>query len=77
MINPAIEQQIREQLDQMAPDQQRQVLDFARTVAQLSRPTGVPGTALLPFAGAIPPDDLRMMAQAIAEECERIDVGGW
>lgn len=77
MISPTIEQQIREQLDRLAPAQQRQVLDFARSLGRPSRPVGVPGAALLHFVGSIPADDLHAMAQAIADDWERIDVSVW
>jgi hypothetical protein len=74
MVSSALEMEIREQLDRLPLDQQRQVLDFARALA-VTRPVGVPGTALLRFAGTIAPDDLATMAQAIEEGCETIDPG--
>jgi hypothetical protein len=38
---------------------------------------GVPGHALLRFAGTTPEDALRRMEQVIEEECERIDHDAW
>ncbi|HPD41794.1 MAG TPA: hypothetical protein P5195_03355 [Anaerolineae bacterium] len=38
---------------------------------------GVPGTQLLPFAGAISAADLLLMQQAIETECEAIDAHEW
>lgn len=74
MISPTLTEELREELDKLAPEQQRQVLACAR---QLSRPAGVPGEVVLRFAGLIPPDDLALMEQAIEEDCERIDPDEW
>jgi hypothetical protein len=40
-------------------------------------PRGVPGHALLRFAGTLPEDVLRRMEQAIEADCERIDHAEW
>ena len=40
-------------------------------------PRGVPGARLLPFAGSIPAEDLKVMEDAIREGCERVDPDGW
>jgi hypothetical protein len=72
MLDAAIERELSECLGQLAVEQQRQVLEFARTLA---RPPvrGVRGSTLLRFAGRIDAADLEMMSQAIDEECERVD----
>jgi len=41
------------------------------------RMRGVPGSVLLEFAGAIPPDDVARMQNVIEEECERVASDGW
>ncbi|MDJ0732873.1 MAG: hypothetical protein QNJ47_02110 [Nostocaceae cyanobacterium] len=64
------------QLKEMPQDMQWRVLEFARTLAS-SKIQGVPGQQLLHFAGAIPPDDLDLMREAIKQECEQIDVDEW
>lgn len=46
-------------------------------VKALDAGRGVPGHALLRFAGTIPEDALRRMEQVIEEECERIDNDAW
>ena len=46
-------------------------------VKALDAGRGVPGHALLRFAGTIPEDALRRMEQVIEEECERIDNDQW
>jgi hypothetical protein len=70
---PTVEEQVVQALEQLTPDQQRQVLEYARI---LGGTVGVPGKSLLRFAGLFPPEDLAEMAAAI-EDCERIDVGEW
>lgn len=62
-------------LDDLALEQQREVLAFARSLK--SRSTGVSGSSLLDFAGSIPAADLVQMQAAIEEDCERIDPDEW
>jgi hypothetical protein len=58
-------------------DEQRERLgDYVGALAA-DPPRGVPGHALLRFAGTLPEDTLRRMEAAIAEDCERIDHEGW
>lgn len=52
------------------------VEEYVRALAE-DPPRGVPGHALLRFAGAIPEAALQRMERIIAEECERIDEGAW
>jgi hypothetical protein len=72
----AVEQQIREQLDILTPEQQWQVLAYIRSLTQQTW-VGTPGHALLQFAGTIPLGDLEEMARAIEEGCEQIDLAEW
>jgi len=76
MANPSVEKEIINQLNKLSSQQQQQVLDFARFLA-MTKPVGVPGKELLRFAGAIPADDLNLMAQAIKEGCEQVDLNEW
>lgn len=76
MVSPVLKKELHQQLDHLPLGQQRQVLDFARALAA-ARPRGVAGKDLLQFAGMIAPDDLKMMAQAITEDCEQVDEHGW
>lgn len=39
--------------------------------------SGTPGYKLLRFAGSIPAEDLQIMAEAIQEDCNRIDIEEW
>ncbi len=68
-IGALIEKEILQQLDELPLEQQRQVLDFARALAR-RRPTGVPGSELLRFAGTIEHTDLQLMAEAIETGCK-------
>ena len=76
MLSPQVEQELHQHLDVLPVTQQRQVLDFARALF-LAQPNGVPGSALLPFAGTIESDDLLMMSQAADEDCEQIIPQDW
>ena len=73
IVSSTLEHELHEEMQHLPPDQQRQVLDFART---LTRPRGVPGRELLPMAGTISGPDLAAMAEAI-EDCEQVDAHGW
>lgn len=72
MISSVLEKALHQQLDDLPPRQQRQVLDFARALAS-SKVRGVPGRQLLRFAGTIEADDLQLMAQVIQGDCEKVD----
>ncbi|HEV2150536.1 MAG TPA: hypothetical protein VGR37_24260 [Longimicrobiaceae bacterium] len=72
----ALEREIHERLAVLGPEQQRQVLEYARALSEAPR-RGVPGKALLRFSGTIPADDLRAIARAVEEDCERVDPNGW
>lgn len=75
-MHPAIEKELHEQLDQLPAAQQRQVLDFARTL--VGRKRQVPsGRALSEFAGMIAKEDLALIAQAIDEGCEQVNRDEW
>jgi hypothetical protein len=76
VVDPIIEREIFEQLTKLPTDQQRRVLEFARALGT-EEVVGVPGRALLRFAGMIGPEDLREMAAVIEEDCERVDVNEW
>lgn len=65
-----------EQLKTLPYEMQWRVLEFTRSLA-VSVPPGVPGMQLLRFAGSIPPEDLKVMRQAIEDGCERVDSNEW
>lgn len=76
MVDAAIHNELTNFLGRLPVSQQRQVLEFARTLVA-APPRGVPGADLLRFAGTIEADDLDKMTQAIEEGCERVDADEW
>jgi hypothetical protein len=69
MTNQSLQKEILDQLNKLPFEQQIQVFDFARTLAE---PVGKPGKDLLHFAGGIDANDLDLMAQAIEQDCEQV-----
>ena len=72
MIDAAIREQLLKELEQLSPNLQRRVVDFAAALVQ-SVPKGTPGDQLLRFAGVLDPEDAREMIEAIEAGCERVD----
>ncbi len=75
-MSVSIINQVVEQLRAMPQPLQWQVLKFARTLVT-TKIQGVPGQQLIQFAGAIPPDDLKVMREAIEQDCKQIDLNEW
>lgn len=75
-MSKQLEDQILAHLSGLSDDQQERILEYARTFSESASRT-VQGRDLLAFAGTIQPDELRLMAQAIDENCERIDPSEW
>lgn len=71
-MKPTIEKELREQLDRLAPEKQRLVLEFARALAGMSPCRGVPGESLTRFGGTIERADLVLITEAIDEACEQV-----
>jgi hypothetical protein len=67
---------VMERMELLPADLQGLVLEFIQTL-QAAAPQGVPGRALLQFAGAIPVDDLVRMRQAVGTACEQVQVNEW
>jgi len=76
MVSTILERELHQHLEHLPVGQQRQVLDFARALAS-SRKRGVAGQKLLQFAGAIELDDLKIISQAVAEDCGKVDTHEW
>jgi hypothetical protein len=76
MVDAAIERQLVACLSDLPLSQQRQVLEFARTLQERTL-VGVPGAKLIKFAGAISDDDLTAMSNAITAGCEEVDADEW
>ena len=75
-MSSTITSKVMEQLETLPENLQRQVLELVQALQVFAR-WGVPGKQLLPFARAIPLDDLELMRQAIENECEQIDLNEW
>jgi hypothetical protein len=75
MIEP-IDKEIQDACATLGLREKKLVLGFAQGLKR-GRPKGTPGSQLLRFAGAIPPEDLDEMERAIEEGCEQIDARGW
>jgi hypothetical protein len=75
-MEPRMEKELLKQLEQLDPEERRQVLDFARTLATCKR-GGTPGESLIRFGGAINAADLAIMAEAIEEGCEQVNPDEW
>ena len=76
MVDATIERELSTCLGRLPVERQRQVLEFARTLATPPL-QGVRGSTLLQFAGTIDESDLEVMSQAIEDGCERIDADEW
>ncbi len=74
-ISP-LENEVLQLMSQLPEDRQRQVLNFARSLAY-SAPVGVPGKDLLRFAGILTEQEAQSLSQAIAEGCEQVDLREW
>ena len=76
MTDTSVEKEILDEIHKLEKDQQKEVLEFVRSLAK-SDLVGAPGKHLLRFAGAIAKDDLQKMAEAIQADCESIDSNEW
>lgn len=76
MVDATIQTELSNCLEKLPIDKQRQVLEFAQTLA-ISATHGVRGAELLRFAGAIDKSDLEAMSHAIKGGCEGIDLNEW
>lgn len=71
-----LKRDVLKNLDILAAQDQRSVLDITRVLAVRRRSTGK-GGPILALAGAFSPDDLAEMKRAIEEDCERVDETQW
>ncbi len=77
MVSPAIEQELRGYLERIPAARQREVIDFARTLAASPDHRPSSGPDLDRFVGAIDPADLALMSQVIDDGCERVNPSDW
>jgi hypothetical protein len=76
MADLALDQELLRQLQHLAPEQRREVLDFAKALATRT-PKGTPGRDLTRFAGAISLDDLDVISAEIEAGCEQVHSHEW
>lgn len=76
MTTLAMKSELLHHLSRLPTAMQCQVLQFARAL-EMTTHAGVQGSSLISFAGCISPDDLSVIAQAVEEGCERVDVHEW
>lgn len=76
MVQPAIREQILNDLDRLSPEQQRRAAELVHGLVS-ALPTGAPGRSLLRFSGTLDDESAREMTQAIEEGCERVDLDEW
>lgn len=76
MIEPAIKEQILNDLGRLTPEQQRRAAEFVRGMTS-SLPPGVPGRDLLQFSGILDGESAQQMRQTIEEGCEQVDLDEW
>jgi len=75
-MDSTFEEELREELNRLAPGEQQEVLEFVRSLAA-KEGRGVPGKALLRFGGMIQQDDLSLMEAAVEAGCERVHPHEW
>lgn len=75
MVDPKLQKELLNELARLSQPQQQKVIAFAKNLS--AAPASEPGKHLARFAGMIDPADLKEMAAAIEESCERIDKSEW
>lgn len=71
-----LRREIAQRIDSLAPNQQAQVLQFVASLS-VSAGKGERGADLRRFARSLDSDSARQMSQAIEEDCEQVEAGGW
>ncbi len=73
----ALREQIIQELDQLTPEQQQRLFDYAKRLRAL--PEGTPGNVLLEHMEDFDfePGEVDDMMQAIEESCEQVNLNEW
>ena len=69
--------EIVSELNKLDSKKQQKVLEYAKRLGSNNLPRGIPGSAVLKFAGSIDHDELQLMTKAIEDGCEGIDANEW
>lgn len=76
-MDSSIIDEVYERLKVMPHSLQQQVLEFTRNLADSPTVRGVPGSQILSFAGTISLEDLKLMSEAIEQDCGQVDFNEW
>lgn len=76
MVQPAIKEQILNDLDRLSLEQQQRAAELVHDLVS-ALPKGASGRDLLRFAGTLDDEPAREMIEAIKESCERVDLDEW
>lgn len=68
--------EVAERMESLPCDLQKRALQFIRNL-NLSEKNGIHGESLLKYSGSIPLDDLKIMSEAIENDCRKIDINEW
>jgi hypothetical protein len=68
-----LKNEVLQVMDRLPEERQRQVLNFARSLAS-SGPVGIVGKDLLRFAGILTEQEAQALSEAVEEGCERVDL---
>jgi hypothetical protein len=73
MKTPSVTNEFMKEFSKLPHDLQLRVLDYTKALIL----KGVKGKDLCKFEGLIPDDELSLIAQAIEDNCEKVDAGEW
>ncbi len=76
MFGSRIKKIIIEEVDKLSFSQQKKLHEYACAMIA-SGGEGVPGSALLKFAGMFDRQTISEMKEAVSADCEKVERGGW
>jgi len=76
MIDNLVREELLKAMERLSPGMQRRVLELARALRE-SWACGTPSSALLGFAGTMPPKEADELLRSIEEDYERSDPSEW
>ena len=76
MVEPALKEQILEDLNRLSPSQQLRAAEWIHQLVSPA-PNGTSGRDLLPFYGTLDDQSAEEMTAAIEDGCERVDKDAW
>lgn len=76
MVQPAIQEQILNDLNRLSPEQQERAAELVHGLVS-SLPKGASIEDLMKVAGILDDESAREMREAIEEGCERVDLDEW